>query len=414
MIFEFGWFMNDWNKLASGIIAAHIIECGAQSSGGNFTDWHKIPHWDNFGYPIVEMNEDSSFFVTKHNNTGGLVSVDTVKEQLVYEMGNPEQYISPDVIADFTSISIREESENRVFISGIRGYPSTNSLKISMAYEDGLKAFGSIIISAPHAVEKANKFTEIFSKRLNTDFEKSNSQLIGFDSCHKNLIELEDSNEVLLRFSVYDRDINKIKLFSKSIAPLILSGPPGVAVTGGRPRAQNVITYWPALIDKKYVHSKIKIITPLKGEIFEQEYDSVTGFEEEVSYKQKQKENNIFKQDINDPIIVKIEKICLARSGDKGNTVNIGIIARSQIIYDFIRLTFTESFIQQTFSSFCFGKVNRFELDNLFALNFLLEDSLDGGGTKSLMIDAQGKTFAQALLNQKIKIPKYLLDGIQK
>lgn len=414
MIYEFGWKLNDWNKLASGTIAAHIIECGAQSSGGNFTDWLKVHNWSNFGYPIIEMNKDSSFFVTKHKNTGGLVSVETVKEQLVYEMGNPEQYISPDVIADFTSISIKEDSANKVFIQGIKGYPSTSYLKISMTYKDGLKAGSSIIISGPDAIKKADKFSEILQTRIDSDFEKFSSQLIGLNSCHRNLIEKNHANEVLLRFSVYDSDIKKIDKFSKAIAPLILSGPPGVAVTGGRPRAQAVLTYWPALINKKFITAKVQIINNMQEKLYEENLPTITGFEEELLNSEKKEETiSVNPEDIVDSIDVKIGTICLARSGDKGNTANIGVIARSQEIYNFIKHTLTESYIKQMFSAFCFGKVSRYEMDNLLALNFLLEDSLDGGGTKSLMIDAQGKTFAQALLNQKIEIPKIILDRIK-
>lgn len=413
MIYEFDWELNDWDKLASAVIAAHIIECGAQSTGGNFTDWYKVSDWKNFGYPIVEVNKDSSFVVTKHNNTGGIVTVDTVKEQLLYEMGDPEQYISPDVIADFSSLRIEEEAENRIKVSGVTGYPSTNFLKISMAYEDGFKASSSIIISEPYAVNKANKFSEIFWNRLETDFEKKNSELIGFNACHKNLIEREHANEILLKLSVYDSDPEKIEKFGKSIAPLILSGPPGVAVTGGRPRPQSVMTYWPALIKKDLVTSKVTLINNLKENLFEEEVETVTGFEDEILYEVETPacENQQI-EEIEHPVEVKIEEICLARSGDKGDTANIGVIARSQEVYKFIKNYLTDFFIKEIFSEFCKGEVKRYELDNLCALNFLLEKSLDGGGTKSLMIDAQGKTFAQALLNQKITVPKKIMESI--
>ncbi len=415
MIYEFGWKLNDWDKLAAGIIAGHIIECGAQSSGGNFTDWEKVPRWENFGYPIVEMYSGGDFIVAKHENTGGLVSVDTIKEQIVYEMGNPKEYISPDVIADFQTINIQPNGENSVKVAGIKGRPSTKTYKVSMAYEDGFKASGTIIISGPNAIAKAEKFAEIFWKRLNIDFVKKNHELVGFNACHKNLVESKTANEVLLKLDVYDYDKGKIEEFSKSIAPLILSGPPGVAVTGGRPRLQSVMTYWPALLDKTLVQSKVSVLTE-QGEV-ENSYEisGVTGFEEDISKTEElqNQQDERFNSLANSSLTVQktYKDICLARSGDKGDTVNIGIIARTPEIYKFIKEKITEREIQRMFKAFCKGKVKRYELDNIHALNFLLEKSLDGGGTKSLMIDAQGKTFASAFLSQKVDVPEILLEA---
>ena len=416
MIYEFGWKYNDWDKLAAGIIAGHVIECGAQSSGGNFTDWEKVPDWTNFGYPIVEMYAGGDFVVKKHENTGGLVSVDTIKEQIVYEMGNPKEYISPDVIADFQTINVQSNGENSVKVAGIKGKPSTKTFKVSMAYEDGFKASGTIIISGPNAIEKAKKFAEIFWNRLNIDFTKKNHELVGFNACHKNLVENKTANEVLLKLDVYDFERVKIEEFSKSIAPLILSGPPGVAVTGGRPRIQSVMTYWPALLDKTLVQSKVSLLNE-KGEV-ENSFNisGVTGFEEdlpkadEAQDQQDERTNNLANSSLT--IAKTFKDICLARSGDKGDTVNVGIIARSPEIYQFIKEKLTEYEIERMFKAFCKGKVKRYELDNIHALNFLLEKSLDGGGTKSLMIDAQGKTFASAFLNQKVEVPEILLEEI--
>ncbi|MDE5416505.1 DUF1446 domain-containing protein [Labilibaculum sp. DW002] len=253
-IYELGWDLGDWNKLAAGLVAGHIIECGAQASGGNFTDWQKVKSWNNMGYPIVEMNKDGSFEVYKHANTGGLISCDTIREQLVYEMGDPKHYISPDVVADFSQLELTEVAPNRVLVKNAKGHPSTHFLKVSMAYEDGYKAVSSIVISGGRVLNKAREFEKIFWERLNTDYKKTNTEYIGYNACHQDLVEDIDPNEILLRFSVYDDDLEKIKAFSTSIAPLILSGPPGVAVTGGRARSQQVITYWPTLIPKRTHH----------------------------------------------------------------------------------------------------------------------------------------------------------------
>ncbi|NOU60987.1 acyclic terpene utilization AtuA family protein [Marinifilum caeruleilacunae] len=416
MIHELGWDLNDWDKLAAGLVAGHIIECGAQSTGGNFTDWQDVPTWDNMGYPIVEMMQNGEFVVYKHENTGGLINVDTIREQLLYEMGNPDQYISPDVVADFTQLKLQEVGENKVLVSGAKGYASTPYLKVSMAYEDGYKATSSIVISGGRVLNKAQEFEKIFWDRLDTDFLKKNTEFVGYNACHQHLAEHIDPNEILLRLSVYDTDVEKIRDFSMSIAPLILSGPPGVAVTGGRARMQQVITYWPSLIPKECISSTVHVLDS-KGEIKEShEIASVLGYEEEL-----QNMEIVEHTEFVDPsweedrlITVPLREICLGRSGDKGDTVNIGVLARSEEIYQYLKHDLTASKVAEMFFGMVKGRVKRFEIDNLHALNFLLEEALDGGGTKSLMIDAQGKTFATALLNQEIMIPEKLLSSKMK
>lgn len=416
MVYEFGWELNDWDKIASGLIAGHIIECGAQSTGGNFTDWQLIDNWDNFGYPLVEVFPDSSFIFTKHDNTGGLVSLDTVREQLVYEMGDPSFYISPDVIANFLSIQITPDGPNRVKVSGINGSPATDSFKVSMAYEDGYSANGSIIISGDDALRKAEIFADTFWTRINIKFEKTNTEFIGYNSCQKEMTKSIEPNEVLLKLSVYDSDKSKLVEFSKGIAPLILSGPPGVAVTGGRPRIQNVMSYWPTLISKKLITARVSLLDN-KGDIETVEnVESVTGHElNPVQLEKDDEKKEPVEQKTSDEqlVKVKIREICLARSGDKGDVSNIGVLARSESIYAFIKEKLTKEYMKDLFKDFCKGKVIRYEMDNLMAINFLLEESLDGGGTKSLMIDAQGKTFASALLNQEISVPEELLKSLK-
>ncbi len=415
-VFEFGWKLNDWDKLASALIAGHIIECGAQGSGGNFTDWQKVEKWGNFGYPIAEIFPDGHFYITKHPHSGGSITINSVKEQLLYEMGDPENYISPDVIADFKTIQLEQAGHDRVKVFGIKGKPSTHFLKVSMAYADGFKASGSVIIGGCEVLEKARVFENIFWERLGIDFVKKSTEYIGYNATMKDIPTEIIPNEILLQFSVFDFDKNKINEFSKSIAPIILSGPPGVAVTGGRPQIREVMTYWPALIPKTLVPVSVKILTD-SGEIAEiSEILSVTGFEEDMPKTKGQiqisSDNNFsleysFGKDIKS---VKLKDICLARSGDKGDMANIGLIARSPEIYQFIKEKITADFVKSVFSESCKGIVVRYELDNLQSLNFLVEESLDGGGTKSLMIDAQGKIFAQNLLKQTISVPEKLLN----
>lgn len=414
MIYELGWKLDDWDKLAAGLIAGHIIECGAQSTGGNFTDWQQVERWDNMGYPIVEMKQNGEFIVYKHENTGGLINIDTIREQLVYEMGNPAQYISPDVVADFSHLQLEQRGENRVEVKNAKGYPSTPYLKVSMAFEDGYKATSSIVISGGKVLNKAKEFKKIFWDRLATSYLKQNTEFVGYNACHQHLAEDIDPNEILLRLSVYDTDVSKIKDFSMSIAPLILSGPPGVAVTGGRARMQQVITYWPTLIPKTSISSLVYVLNQ-EGDIKKTfEIPSVLGNEQElVATKSLATSPSSGMREKNRKMnAVSIREICLARSGDKGDTVNIGVLARSRAIYEFIKEELTEERIADLFSGLSKGKVTRFEIDNLMALNFLLEEALDGGGTKSLMIDAQGKTFATALLNQEIVVPEEVLSSL--
>ncbi|PCH69565.1 MAG: ATPase [Bacteroidales bacterium] len=414
MIYELGWELDDWDKLATGLVAGHIIECGAQSTGGNFTDWQKVKRWDNMGYPIVEMNKNGVFTVYKHENTGGLISIDTIREQLVYEMGNPAQYISPDVVADFSQLELEEQGENRVLVKNAKGHPSTPYLKVSMAFEDGYKATSSIVISGGKVLNKAQEFEKIFWERLKHCYLKKNTEFVGYNACHQHLAEDIDPNEILLRLSVYDTDVSKIKDFSLSIAPLILSGPPGVAVTGGRARMQQVITYWPTLIPKTCISSMVYVLNQ-DGEIKETfEIPSVLGNEQELvpSQSSKSASYNRKGEKGRKMCAVPFREICLARSGDKGDTVNIGVLARSKAVYEFLKLELNSERITDLFFGLSKGKVTRFEIDNLMALNFLLEEALDGGGTKSLMIDAQGKTFASALLNQEVVVPEDVLATI--
>ena len=268
MIHEFGWKLDDWDRMSAGTIAGHIIECGAQATGGNHqVDWQSIPDFWNIGYPIVEANEDGSFVVTKHPNTGGRVSVATVTEQLMYEMGDPKNYITPDCIADFTSINLAADGENRVRVSGITGKPATDSYKVSISFNDGFKAVGGLIYAWPDAYAKAKAIDATLRKRLDSlglKFDEMLSQYIGVNATHEGLggEPSPDIAEVMLRIGVRSKDKNAVDRFTKEIAPLALSGPPTVTgFGGGRPKVEEVVAYWPALIPKSAVTPKVEVIT---------------------------------------------------------------------------------------------------------------------------------------------------------
>jgi hypothetical protein len=263
---EFGWPANAWNHLAAGIVAGHIIECGAQCSGGNcLVDWRDIPDLANVGYPIVEGRADGTFTVTKHPGTGGRVSVASVTEQLLYEMGDPRTYITPDVIADFTSIRLSGDGENRVRVHGISGAPPTDKLKVSIGYRDGWKAVGSLVYVWPDALEKAQHADRILRERLDRlglRFEQVLTEFVGANATHGHLAGDAGSAapEVQLRVGVRGHDKAMVERFTREIVPLVLNGPPSVTgFAGGRPKVEEIIAYWPALIDKTVVTPRVEV-----------------------------------------------------------------------------------------------------------------------------------------------------------
>ncbi len=264
---EFGWAGDDWDRLAAGIIAGHIIECGAQCSGGNcLYDWRTIPDLANIGYPIVEGCADGTFVVTKHPNTGGRISVPSVTEQLVYEMGDPNSYITPDVIADFTTIQLEQVGEDRVRVSGIKGRPATDKLKVSVAYRAGFKAVGTLVYSWPDALDKAKLAERVLRERLDNlglRFDHILTEFVGASATHGPLAgEPGDLAEVQLRFGVRGPDKAAIERFTRELAPLVLNGPPSVTgFAGGRPKVEEIVAYWPALIDKHVVEPRVEVLT---------------------------------------------------------------------------------------------------------------------------------------------------------
>ena len=268
LVHRFGWVWDDWDKMAAGTVAGHILECGAQSSGGNFTDWQTVPDLAHVGFPIVEAEADGSFVVTKHAGTGGLVSRGTVAEQLLYEIGDPKDYITPDCIADFTSICLEDEGGDRVRVSGITGLPATPFLKVSGAYADGWKATSTLVYAWPDAAAKARKAAEILKDRLDAlglAFDEYRAEIIGLSALSErteaNADREADLDEVQLRVSVRGQDRAAVDAFGREIAPLILTGPSAVTgFAGGRPRASEVIAYWPALIEKRLVEARVNIV----------------------------------------------------------------------------------------------------------------------------------------------------------
>jgi hypothetical protein len=262
---EFGWSPKDYDLMAAGIIAGHIIECGAQASGGNcLYDWRNIPDLANVGYPIVEAKADGTFTVTKHPKTGGRVSVQSVTEQLVYEMGDPHAYITPDVVADFTTIQLAADGENRVRVFGIKGRPETEQLKVSIAYRAGFKAVGTLVYGWPDALDKAKLADRVLRQRianLGLQLDHIMTEYVGVSSTHGPLVvENNEAPEVQLRIGVRSQDKASVERFTREIAPLVLNGPPSVTgFAGGRPKVEEIVAYWPALVDKRVVKTQVEV-----------------------------------------------------------------------------------------------------------------------------------------------------------
>ncbi|NKI16131.1 DUF1446 domain-containing protein [Spongiibacter sp. KMU-166] len=266
LIHEFGWSMDDYDRLAAGTVMGHILECGAQCTGGNYCDWKSVPDFARIGYPIVEVKEDGTFTVTKHDNTGGLVNIDTVTSQLLYELGDPKGYLGPDCQTDFTTIQLAQDGENRVKVWGIKGSAPTPTYKVSMSYENGYKIVGQLTYTGPDAVAKAELAAQILFDRValyGTPIPEEDRfvEIFGTNVCYKGIVkQSEEPAEVLLRVGAKSADKNLLNLLGREVAPLITSGPVGVTgFAAGRPRPTEIVGYWPALIDKTKVTTTVTV-----------------------------------------------------------------------------------------------------------------------------------------------------------
>jgi len=263
MIYEFGWSDADWDKLAAGVVGGHINECGAQTTGGNFlAGWEEVPDMDLIGFPIVEAYPSGEIHITKHENLGGLVDLRTIKEQLLYELGDPREYITPDVVADFTTIHLDPLEKNKVAVRDIKGRPATDFYKVSISYFDGYTCIGGLTYVWPDALKKAQKADEILRKRLDRlglEFDDIYTEYIGYNAAHGPLSPaFSEANEVILSVGARGKNREALERFSREIIPLVLTGPPSVTgFGGGRPHVREVIAYWPALLPKGVVEPKV-------------------------------------------------------------------------------------------------------------------------------------------------------------
>ena len=407
LVHEFGWAWDDWDRLAAGTVAGHVLECGAQATGGNLTDWRKVAPLD-VGYPIAEVAADGRFVVTKHPGTGGRVSRATVTEQLLYEIGDPARYLTPDVSADFRSLEVIDEGRDRVAVGGARGTPPPDALKVTVVYRDGWRAVGLALLSGPDVRAKAERLAEMLWHRVGSAFVDRRADLVGYRSCWGAAAPEIEPNEGVFRAAVRDPDRGKVERFAHAMLGLALQAPPGLGVFGGRPEVQEAYAYWPALVPRELVAPRIEVV---RGEsrIVRELTPAPPGASGAGQALPPPPGLIDLPEAGGSRVRVPLRRIAYARSGDKGDHANIGVAARSPHAFSFLRAALDAERVRRYFGDLCGGPVERYELPGLRALNFVLRHALGGGGTLSLRADHQGKTLAQALLSLELDVPESVL-----
>ena len=414
LMHEFGWDWRDWDKLAQASLAGHIVECGAQGSGGLFTDWETVPDWDNIGYPIVECAPDASFVVTKATNTGGLVSSATVAEQILYEIGDPAAYILPDVICDFRSVQLENVADQRVRVTGALGREPTASYKVSATFSDAYQLEVGLAIRGIDAVGKAQKTAEALLKRTRrmmaergfADYADVRVEVIGAESLYGPHSRRRDAREVILRIALRHADKNALEIMRREASSPGTSMSPGSsgALGSGRADIKPVVRLFSFLLDKR----RVPVWVELEGQSSMRPQPAELGGD----WRPSSGANvpiNAAQPEQRKLIVVPLVRIAHGRSGDKGDDSNIGVIARSPQIWPWLRENLTAEKVAEYMGHLLKGPVERYELSGIMALNFVLHRALGGGGMASLQSDPLGKCYAQMLLDMPVAAPAELL-----
>jgi hypothetical protein len=424
LMHEFRWPADAYERMAAGSLVGHLLECGPQGVGGLHTDWQAVPNWENIGYPLAECTADGSFVLTKPGGTGGLVIPAAVAEQVLYEIGDPAAYILPDVVADFSEVRLERMGPHRVRVSGARGRAPTRQYKVSATYQDGYRAVASVSIIGPDAALKAERTAQallaraklIFRERGLPDFSATRIEVLGAESSYGPRSRARASREVLLRLVVVHEDPRCIELFARELGSVGISFAPGTTgIYGGRPKATPQIVLFTFFVDKDLL---ARPVVSLEDEEFLVDipagvapHATVAPPEPLAPHGQAVHPGSL--SEPNDPLVdVPLLRLALARSGDKGDSANIAIIAREPKFVPILRREVTARRMAEHFSHLVEGPVERFEAPGINAFNFLLRNALGGGGMASLRIDPQGKAYAQMALEMIVSVPAHLLSAV--
>jgi len=417
LMHAFGWQPGDHDLLAAGSLAGHIIECGCQATGGLHTDWDTVPDWPNIGYPIVECHADGSFVVTKPADTGGKVTPAVVGEQMLYEIGDPSAYLLPDVVADFTQVRIEQAGEHRVHVRGARGRAPTESYKVCATYVEGFKCAAQLTIVGFDAVAKARRTGEAILSRTGTLFMQhgfgpysaTQLEVLGAESCYGPHAQATQTREAVLRLAVTHARKDALELFAREVAPAGTSWAPGTTgAGGGRSSVSPSIRQYAFLLDK----SKVEARVTMDGQHVQlpPDAESAAAASAPSSPKSATGAATACESLATDAIEVPLIRLAWARSGDKGDTSNIGVIARHPALLPLLREQLTEARVAEWLSHLVKGPVTRYEVPGIGAFNFVCEQALGGGGMASLRNDPLGKGLGQILLAMPVRASAALLD----
>ncbi|WP_371857689.1 acyclic terpene utilization AtuA family protein [Pseudomonas sp. R5(2017)] len=417
LVHGFGWSWHDYDRLAQAALAGHIIECGAQCTGGNFTDWREVPDYEHIGFPIVEVGADGQFTVSKPEGSGGLVTPLTVGEQMLYEIGDPQAYLLPDVICDFTQVKLQQQGKNAVRVHGAKGLPPSGKYKVSATYPDGFRCTASCLIAGLDAVDKARrvsqaiigKTAQMLEQRGWGPYSEVNVELLGSEATYGPHGRRRDSREVVIKLAVRHPNKQALVLFSREIAQAATGMAPGLTgIVGGRPTVYPLIRLFSFLIDKDACTLQVDIAGE-RHPCALPPPDTFSSGDLPVPHEPPKPQG---RADASVPLV----KLAVARSGDKGDHSNIGVMPRRPEYLPWIAEALTPAVVVDWMGHVLdpiHGRVERWYLPGTHSLNFLLENALGGGGVASLRIDPQGKAFAQQLLEIQIPVPRSIAEQFE-